>query len=333
MENEIDLGFNFKVFSEDDPALGLSDEVKNFDVTIDQRKMIRYDVDFLLSMSKTDAKPPPEVARKLCFLFPHNPKSNCLSTHETRVKEIRAEINKVTAENLGKIFKHIKRLINTRKLAQITIDCIVENAVSSLVLMDPLISLCEMLAKDPVCASFADPIGVINSELLYNLQRRFSDRKWLLDSSSTDDDVIDRFKKKKDKYKNTVILIAKLYALRKERFDAKLYMPEKSVLKCLDILKSEERNYNENFECIFWILSIAGKYLDTYTNAWFIDSLFSWFGDLTKPGDSRMASHNKIQFIPEICELRERKWAKQSKSVDVSFYQVQNTNRHGGYKK
>lgn len=321
MENEIDLGFNFKAFSEDDPALGLSDEVKKFDVTIAQRNVIRYDVEFLLSMSKTDAKPAPEVARKLCFLFPHNPKSNCLSTHEMRVKEIRAEVNKVTADNLGKIFKHIKRLINTRKLAQITIDCIVENAASSLVLMDPLITLCEMLARDPVCASFADPIGVINSELLYNLQRRFSDRKWLLDSSSTDDDVMDRFKKKKDKYKNTVIFIAKLYALRMEGTVTRLYMPEKSVVKCLELLKSEDRNYNENFECIFWILNIAGRYLDTYTNAWFIDSLFSWFGELTKPGDTRMANHNKVQFIPEICELRERKWAKKAKNVDVTFFQ------------
>lgn len=332
MSGEVDLSFDFKTFDEDAPELNLSDEVKEFNITIYQRETIKYTRDEILSLAKIDAKPPPEVARKLCFLFPHNPKSNCLSTHETRVKEIRAEVNKVTADNLGKIFKHIKRLINTRRLVQTTIDYIVENAVSSLVLMDPLITLCEMLANDPVCSSFVDPIGVINSELLYNLQKRFFDRKWLLYSSSSNPDLVDKYAKKKDKYKNTVTLIAKLYAMRKEGSIAKLYMPEKSVLGCLDILKSEDCNYNENFECAYCILNIAGKYLDNYANAWFVDKLFEWFRSFTGPNDKRMASHNKIQFIPEICELKERKWIKKTKNIDTVLIQKQKPNNHNNRK-
>lgn len=331
-ENEVDLCFDYKVFSEDDPVLDLSDDVKRFDIVIEQRKVIKYDVDFIRSMAKTDAKPLPEVARRICFLFPHNQKSKCLSTHESRVKDICAEVNKVTAENIWKVFKHLKGLINTRKLVQVAINHIVENAVLSQVLMDPLIKLCEMLARDSVCASFADPIGVVNSELLHNLQQRFLDRKWLLDSTSTDDDVIDKFKKKKVKYKNTVILIAKLYALRMERVVTKLHMPEKSVIACLNMLKSEECNYNENFECIFCILDIAGKYLDSYANAWLVDSLFEWFKEFTNPSDNKMAHHNKVQFIPEICELRERKWAKREKNIDVTLLQKQKPKYHSEHR-
>ena len=322
-DNRIELSYSFKEFSEDNPVFDLSDAVGSFDVPINQRDVIKYSTDFIKSLEATDAKPSPDIARKISFLFSYNPRSNCLSTHETRVKEIRAEINKVTSENLGKTFKHIKRLINTRKLLQIAVDYIIENAVSSKVLMGPLLRLCEMLAADPASSSYPDPIGVVNSELLHNLQKRFLDREWLADSSSTDIDAVDRFKKRKERYINNVSIIAKMYTLRKDNPDTKLYMPKKSILGCLSALSKEDGNYNENFECVYCILKAAGKHLDTYSNAYMIDPLFDWFKGFSERGDERMADHNRIQFIPELCELRKGKWVQAPKRVDTVLLQTQ----------